>query len=182
MLGIHNVYNAVAAIAVAYKYGIDLEKAIAALKEYRPIAMRGQIFEVNAITIIDDTYNASPDSMKSALSVLWEKRGSGRKIAVLADVLELGESSEDLHRCVGRYIANKYAQGLRTDVLVTVGEQAEFIAKEACVGGEIIVKSYKKNDSVLNYLKENLKDGDVVMLKGSRGMKLNEIVDELRGE
>jgi len=173
--GNHNVMNALAAIAVAMRYGISPEKAAEGLKMYEPIAMRGQIKKENEITWIDDTYNASPDSMKSGAQVMLSLEGK-RHIAVLADVLELGVASEGLHREVGGYLADLQEQGRKCDILVTVGTQAAFIADAAKLGGMQAVYSFSSNAEAVEYLKEALKSGDVVLVKGSRGMHTEEIV------
>ena len=173
--GTHNVMNALAAIAVAMRYGIAPEKAAEGLAQYEPIAMRGQINVVNEITWIDDTYNASPDSMKSGAQVMLSLEGK-RHIAVLADVLELGEASEGLHREVGAYLAALQENGRKTDILVTVGTQAAFLADEAKQQGLKEVHSFSSNAEAVACLKEMLLPGDVVLVKGSRGMHTEEIV------
>ncbi|MBR6643786.1 MAG: UDP-N-acetylmuramoyl-tripeptide--D-alanyl-D-alanine ligase [Lachnospiraceae bacterium] len=173
--GNHNVMNALAALAVAMHYGISPEKAAEGLAEYEPIAMRGQIKTVNGITWIDDTYNASPDSMKSGAQVMLSLEGK-RHIAVFADVLELGEASEQLHREVGAFLATLTEQGRTTDILVTVGAQAAFIADEAKKQGIKQTVSFASNAEATEFLKQTLTAGDVVLVKGSRGMHTEEIV------
>lgn len=175
--GNHNVMNALAAIAVAMRYGIAPERAAEGLATYEPIAMRGQIKKANGITWIDDTYNASPDSMKSGAQVMLSLEGE-RYIAVLADVLELGEASESLHREVGAYLADLSDNGKKTDILVTVGAQAAFIAAEAKRKGMTEVHSFFSNREASDYLKGMLKEDDVVLVKGSRGMRTEEIIKE----
>jgi len=177
VFGNHNVMNALAAIAVAMYYGISPEKAAEGLSQYEPIAMRGQIKTVNEITWIDDTYNASPDSMKSGAQVLLSLEGK-RHIAVLADVLELGEASEQLHREVGAYLAVLTEQARKTDILVTVGTQAAFIAEEAKKQGLLQVNSFLTNAEAAEFLRGILTSGDVVLVKGSRGMHTEEIIKE----
>ncbi len=173
--GNHNVMNALAAIAVAVRYGISPERAAEGLAAYEPIAMRGQIITKNGITWIDDTYNASPDSMKSGAQVLLSLDGN-RHIAVLADVLELGEASEQLHREVGAYLAALTEQGRKTDILITVGTQAAFLAEEAKKQGMQEVHTFTSNAEAADYLKKLLTFGDVVLVKGSRGMHTEEII------
>lgn len=197
VLGMHNVYNSLAAIAIADYYGLDIKRAVEKIKEYKPIAMRGQIFENGGITVIDDTYNASPDSMKSGLSVLWEKDCTGRKIVVLADILELGSMSEEIHRSIGAYIADRYNDGVRTDMLFTVGSEAAYIAEEASswIDGmkketikdnvkdninDIIIKPFDSRDSLTDYMKDILRPGDMVMVKGSRGMHMDLLCEALK--
>ena len=175
--GEHNVLNALSALAVAKYIGIDEKVAKQGLEQYEPIAMRGQIKEVNGVTWIDDTYNASPDSMKSGAKVLLSLVGK-RRIAVFADVLELGEVSEQLHREVGAYLAQLKEQDRTVDILLTVGEQARFLGEEAKKQGLSSVFSFSSNEEASAYLKSLLQKGDVVLVKGSRGMKTEEIIKE----
>ena len=172
-LGEHNVTNALCALAVANYYNIPASIAKKGLEEYRPIAMRGEIKKVNGITIIDDTYNASPDSMKSGIDVLLSLKGVKHRIAVLADVLELGSISQKCHKEVGIYISDK-----NIDELITIGSQAQFIAQGVSDNNKnIIINSFKNNDEVIRYLKETIKTGDALLVKGSRGMKTEEVVN-----
>ncbi len=172
-LGEHNVTNALCALAVANYYNIPASIAKKGLEEYRPIAMRGEIKKVNGITIIDDTYNASPDSMKSGIDVLLSLKGVKHRIAVLADVLELGSISQKCHKEVGIYISDK-----NIDELITIGSQAQFIAQGVSNNNKnIIINSFKNNDEVIRYLKETIKTGDALLVKGSRGMKTEEVVN-----
>lgn len=126
----------------------------------------------NNITLIDGTYNASEDSMKSSIDVLATY--SRRKIAVLADMLELGEFSEQLHRSVGKYVAEK-----QIDVLVAVGREAKFMSDSAALSGMAEIYYCNNNQEVVNYLKNNLQNDDVVLLKGSNGMKLKDVVTKI---
>lgn len=174
--GEHNVMNALAALAVAGRYGIEPETAAEGLKSYEPIAMRGQIKTKDGITWIDDTYNASPDSMKSGLQVLLSLEHGRRRVAVFADVMELGEQSEQLHRGVGAYLAQAEKEGRKVDLLVTTGKEAAYIAEEAKKSEGPFVVSFDSNAKVIEYLKTELRVGDVVLVKGSRGMKTDEIV------
>lgn len=173
--GEHNVMNALAAIAAAERYGIPAFCAAEGLAAYEPIAMRGQIKKSQGITWIDDTYNASPDSMKSGIRVLLSLDGT-RRIAVLADVLELGAQAEELHREVGSYLAECQKDEKKTDLLITVGTNAAYIAEEAAKSG-IRTCAFKTNAEACTFLKTELKHGDVVLVKGSRGMKTDEIVN-----
>ncbi len=178
VLGIHNVFNALAALAVAEHYHIPVKAAKEGLCNYRPIAMRGRIKEVNRIKIIDDTYNASPDSIKSGIQVLLELEGVSRRIAVLADVWELGGISRQCHYDVGLYIS-----GQKIDEVVTIGKEAFYIAKaiqDKKPG--IRTHSFSKNEEAVEYLLEHLKAGDGVLIKGSRGMETDEIVKALSQE
>lgn len=178
--GIHNVHNACAALCIAGYYGVDLNKAAEKLSEYTPMAMRGQTYNINGAVIIDDTYNSSPDSVKSALNVLWDRKCDGKRIAVLADILELGDVSKALHSELGSYIAKAYADGKHTDVLITYGEAAKHIADAAGGLDGICVISFDSREDITKYLKINLNPGDAVLIKGSRGMKMDEIVNALK--
>ncbi|MBE5962590.1 MAG: UDP-N-acetylmuramoyl-tripeptide--D-alanyl-D-alanine ligase [Lachnospiraceae bacterium] len=175
VLGNHNVSNALAALAVAMKYGIEPCVAKKGLEAYRPISMRGGIRKVNGITVIDDTYNASPDSMKSAIDVLTAISGVKRRIAVLADILELGELSESCHRQVGEYIATQ-----PVDEVITIGTEAAAIMegiKEHNSG--IKVAHYDTREQAKEALEADLASGDAIVFKGSRGMKLDQLVNDL---
>lgn len=176
VLGEHNVFNAVVALAIAEHFAVPMEDAIQALYRYRPIAMRGQIEEVYGIKVIDDTYNASPDSMKSGVSMLVELPVENRRFAVLADVLELGEHSRECHYAVGTYISTK-----KVDVVVTIGKESKAIADAICDRqGSMKVVSFDDNDGAIAYLLGNLKAGDAVLIKGSRGMHTEEIVNAIK--
>ena len=171
VLGEHNVRNALVAIAVAERHGIEVTEAIKALAGYEGVSMRQQITDVNGVTIIDDSYNASPDSMKAGIDVLCDYNNNGRKIAVLADMLELGDKSADYHKEVGGYMAEK-----KIDELILFGTMAANIGD----GFNGSYKLFKKREEINEYLLKNLKSGDAILFKGSRGMKLNECVDFLK--
>lgn len=173
--GIHNVYNALVALAIAYEFGIAPGVAKVGLESYEPIKMRGQIFHYGDLKVIDDTYNASPDSMKSGIHVLLDLSGVNRRIAILADVLELGELSEQCHYGVGEYLADT-----KVDVLITVGPQAKFIAK-AVDDRKAMMETYSfaKNEEVNAFLATFVKHKDGILVKGSRGMHTEEIVEFL---
>lgn len=173
-LGMHNVTNALAGLAVAKTLGVPLEKAIAKLAEYRPLAMRQQIHRVNEVTVIDDSYNASPDAIRSSVDVLCGFH-TGKRIAVLADMLELGDYSQKAHFDVGAYAATT---GI--DALVTVGERAKDIVRGAqSVRPELPCFSCNDNSEAIAKLKSLLTGGDAVLVKGSRAMKTDQIVKAL---
>lgn len=178
--GIHNVSNALAALAVAEKLAVHPSVAKEGLKIYRPIAMRGQIHKKNGIRIIDDTYNASPDSMISGVNVLLSLDQAEYRIAVLADVLELGEASYSCHYEVGKYIAGAFSEGRQVDEVVAVGTLAkaitEAIQKE---NKRIATHNFTTNEEAIHYLNRNLKEGSALLVKGSRGMHTDEIVKAL---
>lgn len=168
--GIHNVRNALAAIAAAEVLGLDIPKAIAAIATYCPQERRQQIKSFGKITVIDDTYNASPDSVISALRILANY--STRKIAVLADMLELGDYSEKGHRDVGAE-AKKQA-----DFLIAVGNYARFIHYE--FGDSENSLYFKTKEEAESFLETFVKDGDTILVKGSLGMSMNHVVNFLK--
>ena len=176
VLGEHNVRNALVAVAVAVRHGVEIQDAITALAEYEGVTMRQQISRVEGVTIIDDSYNASPDSMKAGIDVLCSVDITGRRVAVLADMLELGEDAAKYHEEVGEYVAGK-----NIDELILLGELSEHIGKGAA-NGKLVIRNMDSRESVNEYLKETLKAEDAVLFKGSRGMKLNECADYLKGK
>jgi len=170
--GRHHVYNALAALAVADLCGIELDAAAGALANFHGEKMRLQIIDCGSIHIIDDTYNASPDSMRAALAVLADLKPTGRRIAVLADMFELGALSEQSHYDLGKTVAD-----LGIDCLLTVGERAAGIADGAmAASGSTLVESFPGNHEAVARLQELLTPGDAVLVKGSRGMHTEEIV------
>lgn len=174
VLGAHNVNNALVALAVAEFFGVDLRAAVKALEGYTGVAMRQHITKKDGAAYIDDSYNASPDSMKAGLSVLCQMPADYR-IAVLADMLELGENTKEYHRQVGEYAGQS-----KVDELLLYGELAEYIG----YGAEQYIGKIKHFDTlgdITEYLKAEIKPGTAVLFKGSRGMKLNEVVDGLLG-
>lgn len=180
VLGEHNVRNAIIALAISEYY--DVEPAIAkkGLMEYKPIAMRGQIKENGSMKIMDETYNASPDSMKSTIKVLASTKGVRRKIAVLADALDLGEISYQCHYEVGVFIGNLGVEDNKIDELITIGQEAKAIVTGLqSVNAEVLTHSFDKNEEAIAYLKGIKKDNTVILVKGSRGMHTDEIVNAL---
>lgn len=171
------VYNSLVAFAVGTLLNVDSNLLKKGIENFELTKNRLEIFQMKEdITIINDTYNASVDSMKSSLEILKNKKGK-RKIAILGSMLELGEFSKDLHEQVGNFV---YENSI--DVLLTIGKEAEYIAKKAESLGmkSQNIKIYQKNEEAISFLKENLKRQDVVLLKASNGMHLNEIVAFLK--
>lgn len=174
VLGSHNVNNALVALAVAEFFGVDLGAAVKALEGYTGVAMRQHITKKDGAAYIDDSYNASPDSMKAGLNVLCQMPADYR-IAVLADMLELGENTKEYHRQVGEYAGQS-----KVDELLLYGELAKYIGygAEQYIGK---IKHFDTRSDITEYLKAIIKPGTAVLFKGSRGMKLNEVVDGLLG-
>lgn len=170
-LGEHMVYNTLAAIAAAEHLGLNKDEILTGLTHYKPTQMRMHITTLeNGITVIDDTYNASLDSMKAALTVLKDYETEGRKIAVLGDMFEMGDFAPKLHEEVGMF-----AKTAGLNQLFTIGELAECIHKGyACEEG---AQHYKTKALFLEQLQENLQAGDTVLFKASRGMHFEELVE-----
>ncbi|MBI3802314.1 MAG: UDP-N-acetylmuramoyl-tripeptide--D-alanyl-D-alanine ligase [Nitrospirae bacterium] len=178
--GRHQAYNALAAAAVASSLGYRLDEIGAGLGAFRPVALRAELLEVNGKTILLDAYNANPASMKAALEMLGTfvapKRGAPRKVAILGDMLELGAHSERAHREIGRYAA---AKGV--DLLLTVGQWAEQVAEGARHAGlsADAVHAYADLLSLEKGLIPQLREGDVLLIKGSRGMRMEALLPSL---
>lgn len=176
-VGKHNVYNALAAFCAGILCNMTPDECVKALLDYTPAAMRQNIIKKGGQTVIVDCYNASPTSMEASLSVLSSRKSNGRKIAVLGDMLELGDKSKRLHEQIA-----DFAQSLDIDEILCFGEQTEFTAKRAEELGGISCIHFDDKDMLINYLKETLGENDTVLVKGSRGMKLEEVIKTVWGE
>ncbi len=167
-VGKHNVINALFAIAVGRVLGIDAKDIRDGLACYESSGIRQSITEKDGIKVITDCYNAAPLSVKAALDVLTEI-ARGRKIAVIGDMKELGDKTEQYHREVGAYAS---AKGI--DKLLVIGEYAEFTAAGATCHTQI----FESKTELISYLKTELSAGDSILFKGSRAMKLEEVAGE----
>ncbi len=166
-VGLHIVLNAAAAYAVAIELGLREEEIARGFESYISSGMRQKTYNHNGITIIEDCYNASPDSMNAALSMLKSLECDGRKIAVLGDMLELGEIAKEAHSEV-------YKNALQSaDILVVTGEYRS-LAPEFAIKCE-------DNENAAKYLLENAKKDDIILFKASRGVKLEEVVNIFKG-
>lgn len=167
------VYNALSAISIGKLCGLTTEEIKKGIEELKLTKDRLQIIKTNNYTIIDDCYNANYDSMKEGLSNLKKTNGK-RKIAVLGDMLELGDFEEELHRKVGKEVVNN-----NIDILVTVGNASRYIIDEA--KDKLETHAFDTNEDAISYLKSIVKDEDVILVKASNGMHFIEIVNSLRG-
>lgn len=172
-IGIHNVYNALVAFATGIVLGIDSNAAANALANYVPAGMRQKVVNVNGIISVEDCYNASPDSMKAGITTLADLKAN-KKIAVLSDMLELGEYSKDAHYNVG-----KFAGENNIDCVYCVGNDAQFIVKGAKDFGVKEAILFADKQELTNKLYESVKSGDAVLFKASRGMKLEEVISSI---
>ena len=179
-LGRPRIYAALAAIAVADVVGIDTVTAAGALMSWDPPPGRVRIIQgMKGSILIDDTYNSSPSAALAALDTLKEVR-AGRRIAVMGDMLELGKYSRDAHRQVGERAA------ACADILITIGFRARAMAEAALDAGlkEESIRQYEKDDTAraTDELLADVREGDVILVKGSQGMRMERIVRALMNE
>jgi UDP-N-acetylmuramoyl-tripeptide--D-alanyl-D-alanine ligase len=186
VIGRHHIHNALAATVCGMLLGISEESIRRGLLNFIPADMRQSITEKDGITVIEDCYNASPESMRAGLDVLCHtaKVKENRPVAVLGDMKELGTYAPRLHKRVGRFLGE-----LGIDALVTVGEEASDIAAGAVIGGmpeaHILQFTSAANDdipAIADNLRSMLREGDTVLFKASRAMALERIVDALTAE
>ena len=170
MVGAHNVLNALLAIGAAIELGVSFDEMIKGLINMENTSMRLEFIEGNDITIINDCYNASPDSMKAAIDVL-SGYGEGRKIAILGTMNELGDEAIKSHTEVGEYASS------RIDLLITTGEFKDNYRNGF---GNENIEIYNSKHELINSLKNIIKKDDVILVKASRGIKFEEIVTELK--
>lgn len=176
VIGSHMVLNALAALAAASEYGIPMEHAARALEQFEGYRGRQQIFRFGGITVIDDSYNASPASMKGGLEVLRTIPVEGRRIAVLADMKELGKDTVKFHREIGDYIREN-----PVDLVLLYGELAAQIGEKMKITHASTPYQLEESlEEAERWLDENLKPGDCVLFKGSNSMKLSAAVAHLR--
>ena len=168
-VGLHNVYNACIAFACGMLLDVTPEQALRGLAAYEPTGMRQKIVRRGGVTVIEDCYNASPDSVRASLRVLRDGEGS-RKIAVLGDMKELGSYSRRAHLDCGRAAAEN---GI--DVLLTVGDEAAAYI-EGADGGVPTALHFDNKDALAESLCGMLREGDTVLFKASRAMKLEDII------
>ncbi len=175
--GVHNVYNSLMAIYIGEYYGLSHEEIQQGLQKFKPSKMRMDIFEKGQIKIINDVYNANPDSIKAALGVLKDSSKTRRKIAILGDMLEMGKWAQKAHYNVGKFL---YEYNI--DILIGVGHNAQYYVQGAIDQGMAKEKavSFKTNNEAIAYLNKIIQDGDAFLIKGSRGMKMEEIVTFLQ--
>ncbi len=172
VMGMHNVMNAMAAIAVCCECGMTMAEAAEGLLTFHGFKHRQQVYADGRFTVMDDSYNASPASMKAALDVFKGLTGK-RHIAVLADMKELGENYLAYHREVGEYAANS-----GVDLVVTLGEASKCLAEGVRAVKEIPVVEFLDRDEMVKYLEQEVKDGDCILFKGSNSMGLSAVADK----
>ncbi len=174
-IGRHNILNALASFCIGIKSGLTEDEIASALKKYKPDGLRQNIVKKGEQTVIIDCYNASPDSMKASLTVLSQLKNP-RKIAVLGSMLELGNMSEMLHRKVG-----EFANESKADKVFCYGDDCKYTAETSASLGtdtEYINNKQELANAVKSYLQPN----DAVLFKGSRGMKMEEVIEMIYGK
>jgi UDP-N-acetylmuramoyl-tripeptide--D-alanyl-D-alanine ligase len=176
LVGRHNIYNALAAVAVALEYGVLLEEAAAALAELKPADKRGEVLELAGATVINDCYNSNPralDSMVDALAAMGQRNGepAQRRIVIAGEMLELGTAGDELHRRSGAHMAERHV-----DFVLGVRGAARYIveaAREQGVPAEFVETPAEAGE----WLAHEVHPGDVVLLKASRGVKLEQALE-----
>ncbi|WNR46439.1 UDP-N-acetylmuramoyl-tripeptide--D-alanyl-D-alanine ligase [Paenibacillus roseipurpureus] len=176
LLGTHNVINALAAIAVGEAFGASPSAIAAGLRSLQMTSMRiEKLTAANGLTVLNDAYNASPASMRAAIALTEQLSGFGRKFLVLGDMLELGEHEEQFHRGIGAMLSPE-----RVDYVFTFGRLGRFIAEEASAHfPEAQVRAYDDKAELAAELALLARAQDLVLVKGSRGMRLEQVVQSL---
>lgn len=171
LLGAHNALNAMAGLAVALEAGVELDAAISALGTLTAGDKRGQIVELAGATVLNDSYNSNPEALRSMIGTLAARPAAGRRILVAGEMLELGEFAPALHVACGRA-----AVEAGIDLVVGVCGNAEHLAAAACAGG-ITSIFLPDAEAAGQWLAANLRAGDAVLVKGSRGVRLERAIE-----
>ena len=173
LVGEHNIYNALAAAAAAMERGVPPSQAARALSKIRPADKRGQIVKIGGATIINDSYNSNPRALSVMIDTLASMQAQ-RRILVAGEMLELGPTAEALHRECGRHAAEK-----KIDLVIGVRGMAKGLAEAAC-GAGTQAQFVDTPEQAGEWLAQNLRPGDAVLLKASRGVKLEHVLDVLQ--
>jgi UDP-N-acetylmuramoyl-tripeptide--D-alanyl-D-alanine ligase len=172
LVGKHNAYNALAAIAVGLEHGVALAESGAALARLSPADKRGQVVRIGNITVINDCYNSNPKALAAMVDALAEMPAK-RRIVVAGEMLELGPKGEEMHRNAGEYIATK-----KIDVLIGVRGLAQAMVESAKQAG-IATEFFVTPEEAGEWLARETRDGDAILLKASRGVKLEKALEKL---
>ena len=169
--GLHYVSDAMAAVTVGLTLGVPDAKVAEGLAMFRNMAGRQELLQAKGVTILKDCYNAGPESMEAALKVLGSK--SCRRVAVLGDMLELGSSTQAEHYRVGRIAAEK------ADLVLAYGPNAERVVGGCLTGGmtELTAQAFTEQEKIVAAMERLIKPGDYILVKGSRGMRMENILD-----
>ncbi|MCK4352726.1 UDP-N-acetylmuramoyl-tripeptide--D-alanyl-D-alanine ligase [candidate division WOR-3 bacterium] len=185
LFGIWNIYNALAALSIGIYFDLSLKVMSQAIRNFKSLSHRGKIINCDSISVIDSTYNANPVSVKLSLQGLGTRIDTDRntdrhrrRVAILGDMLELGEESQKLHSVIGKSLKE-----FGIDVLIGVGKFARYYVEASNVRDKFYFSSktcsYKP---VIDFLKDFIKPGDVILVKGSRAMQMEKIVNALRAQ
>ncbi len=174
MLGAHNASNALAGLAVALEAGVALDAAVKAIASLTAGDKRGQVIVIGGATILNDSYNSNPEALRSMIRTLAARPAAGRRILVAGEMLEMGEQGPALHIACGRAAAEA---GL--DLVVAVQGNAEHLATAACASGVPAV-FLRDAETAGEWLAQNLRAGDVVLVKGSRGVHLERAIEAVQ--
>ncbi len=173
-VGLYNVLNAAAAFAVGDVCGVEPERAREALAEAEPMPGRAQVHRARGIVLVDDSYNANPASMRASLSSLTQINGK-RRIAILGDMAELGDYSDVEHRELGKYIA-----GSSVDRVYWLGASGRYVKEGVGRSSDKSVQLFETMKDLTVAVEKEVKSGDVLLVKGSRAVSLDKLVDQLR--
>ncbi|HOA74159.1 MAG TPA: UDP-N-acetylmuramoyl-tripeptide--D-alanyl-D-alanine ligase [Phycisphaerae bacterium] len=176
--GRHNVSNALAAIAVARRFGMDHEEIAARLATFTLPPMRLETLRVGRLTLINDAYNANPASLAAAVDVLQDMKAPRRRVLIVGDMRELGSESERLHREAAEKIAHAGVQ-----MVVAVGERAKLVAQtvKQASGGAIETHAFGTTETARKRLTSYLRPDDTILIKGSRALGLEKLAEQIRG-
>jgi len=174
LCGFGNLYNVAAAASVALTMNVAPEDVVRGIAQLRPFRQRGILIKQNSIDIYDDTYNSNPVALEMILKMAYESSGYRRRIAVLGDMLELGPEEEAFHQKAGQQVATN-----RFDVLITAGPLSKRIAEEAEKRGILVYVTDNSEEAALKAA-AIVDKGDLVIVKGSRGMKMENVVRALQ--
>jgi UDP-N-acetylmuramoyl-tripeptide--D-alanyl-D-alanine ligase len=178
--GTANLSNLLAATAVALRFDVPLSDIVARAAELKPLPRRGEITKAGGVTIVDDSYNSNPRALSKALATMAAEGRFARRVALIGEMLELGEASEGLHRAAGEEAAKS---GLSALVAVG-GPAARALADGAMQGGMSPSAVHYARDSraAADFAVTLIKPGDLVLVKGSRGIRMDVVVDRLKAE
>jgi UDP-N-acetylmuramoyl-tripeptide--D-alanyl-D-alanine ligase len=177
LIGRHNVLNALAASAAGFVFGLTAEEISRALESAVPSRMRGEVIRFgNGVTVVDDSYNSNPQALREAVNAIARSTGFSRRIVVAGEMLELGDQSVELHRLAGREMAQA-----DVDFVVGVRGFARELVEAAQKAG-IDALFCETTEEASRVVIEWARSGDVILIKGSRGVGTEAIVEELRAE
>lgn len=179
-LGLPQVMASLFAVASGLEHGMNLIEITQALRDFHPPAGRTNLLPgIKSTTIVDDTYNSSPRACKLALELLVQLKATGRTVAVLGNMAELGQFTQSAHEEMGRLVVE-----LKIDLLVTVGDKADYIGQAAVAAGmdERAVVAFSTADEARPFVQSELRQGDVVLVKGSQSARMEKVVKEIMAE